>query len=177
VDDLVVPIRAEAHGLPFAAGFFDVVVSVDAYHYFGTDDLYLSYLLTLLVRGGRIGVVVPGIREETDDLPRPLSDHWDPEYWSFHSPAWWRRQWERTDAVDVDLADFLPDGRDLWMRWGQVLRDANITVEDGVPRPTEEVDDLALLESDTTGLLGFTRVVGRRRRRPIVAHSSAADRA
>ena len=40
----VYPIHAEAHALPFAEGFFDALVSVDAYHYFGTDDLYLGYL-------------------------------------------------------------------------------------------------------------------------------------
>ena len=43
VEQLVFPIHAEAHDLPFAAGFFDAVVSVDAYHYFGTDDMYLLY--------------------------------------------------------------------------------------------------------------------------------------
>ena len=39
VEDRVFPIHAEAHALPFADGFFDAMVSVDAYHYFGTDDL------------------------------------------------------------------------------------------------------------------------------------------
>ena len=33
---------AEAHDLPFSDGFFDAMISVDAYHYFGTDDLYLE---------------------------------------------------------------------------------------------------------------------------------------
>jgi cyclopropane fatty-acyl-phospholipid synthase-like methyltransferase len=38
----VLPVHAEAHALPFAEGYFDVIVSFDAYHYFGTDDLYLG---------------------------------------------------------------------------------------------------------------------------------------
>jgi cyclopropane fatty-acyl-phospholipid synthase-like methyltransferase len=42
VGDSVTPIHAEAHALPFAAGFFDAIVSFDAYQYFGTDDLYLG---------------------------------------------------------------------------------------------------------------------------------------
>jgi len=37
LEDVVFPIRAEAHDLPFADGYFDAVVSIDAYHYFGTD--------------------------------------------------------------------------------------------------------------------------------------------
>ncbi len=38
----VFPIHAEAHALPYAHEFFDALVSLDAYHYFGTDDLYLA---------------------------------------------------------------------------------------------------------------------------------------
>ena len=41
VSDCVFPIHAEAHALPYADGFFDAILSVDAYHYFGTDNLYL----------------------------------------------------------------------------------------------------------------------------------------
>ena len=40
VDSLVYPIHAEAHDLPFAFDFFDVIVSLDAYHYFGTEEMY-----------------------------------------------------------------------------------------------------------------------------------------
>ena len=32
-----------AHALPYADGYFDCLLSVDAYHYFGTADLYLDY--------------------------------------------------------------------------------------------------------------------------------------
>src|SRR6058998_3707963 len=56
----VFPIYAEAHSLPFANGFFDAIVSFDAYHYFGTDDLYLGYCSRFLRPGGRIGIMVPG---------------------------------------------------------------------------------------------------------------------
>ena len=37
VDDKVFPIHAEAHALPYADNFFDAAISIDAYHYFGTD--------------------------------------------------------------------------------------------------------------------------------------------
>ena len=35
------PIHAEAHDLPYAEGFFDAILSMDSYQYYGTDDLYL----------------------------------------------------------------------------------------------------------------------------------------
>src|ERR1044072_9603865 len=40
VDDGVFPIHADARSLPFAAEFFDAIVCLDAFVYFGTDDLY-----------------------------------------------------------------------------------------------------------------------------------------
>src|SRR5579872_4718892 len=61
VEDRVFPIHAEAHSLPFADGFFDAAVSLDAYHYFGTDDLYLPRFARLVKPGGQIGIVVPGV--------------------------------------------------------------------------------------------------------------------
>lgn len=62
--DRVLPMRVEAHDLPFAEGSFDAIVSIDAYQYFGTNDLYLPTLARLLKPGGRIGVVVPALRQE-----------------------------------------------------------------------------------------------------------------
>src|SRR3954452_25210630 len=55
VEDGVFPIHADARALPFAAGFFDAVVSLDSFPYYGTDSLYLAYLARFLKPGGRLG--------------------------------------------------------------------------------------------------------------------------
>ncbi len=60
----VFPIHAEAHTLPYASDFFEAIVSLDAYHYFGTDDLYLGYISQFVRPGGTIGIVVPGVLQE-----------------------------------------------------------------------------------------------------------------
>jgi ubiquinone/menaquinone biosynthesis C-methylase UbiE len=39
----IYPIHADARTLPFASDFFDAIVSIDAFPYFGTDDHYLNY--------------------------------------------------------------------------------------------------------------------------------------
>jgi cyclopropane fatty-acyl-phospholipid synthase-like methyltransferase len=44
VADGVFPLNADARSLPFASDFFDAIVCIDSFSYFGTDDLYLSYL-------------------------------------------------------------------------------------------------------------------------------------
>ena len=54
VDDGVFPIHADARSLPFATEFFDAVVSIDSFVYYGTDDLYLNYLVRFLKPGGSL---------------------------------------------------------------------------------------------------------------------------
>jgi SAM-dependent methyltransferase len=161
-EDLVVPIHAEAHALPFADGFFDAVVSIDAYHYFGTEQLYLSMLAELVRPGGRIGIAVPGLVEELDAVPDHLAGWWDPEFWSFHSPAWWRELWERSGVMEVEHADLIPGAVDEWALWEE------ISAERGEPRredhlPPSDPDAAAYLRADGGRALGFTRVVGRTR--------------
>lgn len=160
VADRVLPVHAEAHDLPFGDGTFDAIVSVDAYHYFGTDDLYLPALTRLLKPGGRIGVVVPGLREELegDEPPEHLRPYWEPDFWSFHSPAWWRRHWTRSGAVRVETADWLEDGWRDWQLWSEVCAEES---------PYEWMARMArgsveLIEADRGRALGFVRIVGRR---------------
>jgi cyclopropane fatty-acyl-phospholipid synthase-like methyltransferase len=43
-------IRVEAHDILFANGFFDAIVSMDSYHYFGADALYLPDRFSHLVK-------------------------------------------------------------------------------------------------------------------------------
>jgi SAM-dependent methyltransferase len=48
--------RREAHQLPFAHDFFDVVVALDSYHYFGTDDCCIGYITRHLKADGLVEV-------------------------------------------------------------------------------------------------------------------------
>src|SRR5579862_2689171 len=52
----VFPIHANARALPFADEFFDAIVSIDSFMYYGTDDMYLNYLARFVKPGGLIGI-------------------------------------------------------------------------------------------------------------------------
>ncbi len=151
----VFPIHAEAHTLPFAYEFFDAIVSIDAYHYFGTDDLYLGYLLQFLKPSAQIGIVAPGFRQELEgDIPEHLKPYWEWEFCSFHSPEWWCKHWEKTGQVTIELADMLPEGWEHWMRWMEA-----IFGREGQDYAKREA---VMLQSDAGRHLGFTRLVARR---------------
>ena len=111
VEDGVFPLHADARSLPFAPDFFDAIVCIDSFPYFGTDDLYLNYLAQFVKPGGPIGIAGAGLVQEIEGaVPDHLREWWTQDFWAFHSAAWWRRHWERTGIMDVELADTMPDG-------------------------------------------------------------------
>ena len=127
VDHLVYPIHAEAHSLPYADGFFDAVVSINALQFFATGEYYMHHHFARLVKpGGQFGIVVPGIYQEFEgDAPDYLGKLWEPEFYSWHTPAWWRRHWSRTGLVEVLLADAFPDGEGtrIFKAWEMIVSD------------------------------------------------------
>jgi SAM-dependent methyltransferase len=152
------PIAVEAHSLPFAEEFFDAVVSLDAYHYFGTNELYLPSIVTLIVPDGQIGIVAPGNSVELEELPPGLPEGLpSADFFTFRSASWWERMWKRSGLVEVETAEMVPGGHDLWER--------SLDLEMAWFGDGE--DDLAsgdrqMLASGPGQSLGFSLIVGRR---------------
>lgn len=114
----VIPLRVDAHKLPFAAEYFDAIVAHDCYSYFGTDDLYLNYLVQFVKPGGQLGIAGAGLMQEiTPPLPAHLTPIWSTDFWCLHSADWWQKHWSRTGLVTVELADSMPDASDIWSTW------------------------------------------------------------
>jgi ubiquinone/menaquinone biosynthesis C-methylase UbiE len=151
VDHAVFPIRADARSLPFPDEFFDVVIGIDSFMYFGTDDLYLNYLARFLKPEGQLGIAMAGFAQE---LPSPVPAHMA-EWWvaekpyCLHSAAWWRQHWERTGIVAVETFDTMPDGWHYWREWLKIVAPAN-TME------------LTALEVDAGRNFAYTRTIARR---------------
>lgn len=151
VEASVFPIHADARSLPFATEFFDAIVSIDSFIYYGTDDLYLHYLARFLKPGGVMGIAGSGlVREVEGPVPEALRQWWTPELWCLHSAAWWRRHWERTGFMDIQVADTMPEGWQLWRDWQKEVAPDNIV-------------EIKALEADRGQTLGYVRVVGLRR--------------
>ncbi len=153
LENQVFPIHAEAHTLPYAEGFFDAAVSLDAYHYFGTDDLYLEYYSKFVKAGGELGIVCPGLQQEfTDGIPEHLVGYYDGQ--SFHSPEWWQAHWTRGNFVTVTHTHMISDGWKQWLTWNEICK----TQGYGFYQP-----DIDMLQQDQGRNLGFTRVVARKK--------------
>ena len=147
----VYPIHADARALPFATEFFDAVVSIDSFVYYGTDDLYLGTLARFVKPDGVIAIAGAGLVEEMDgEVPSHLRTWWEPALCCLHSAAWWRRHWERSGVVLVDVSDTLADGWQYWLDWQRVAAPANSV-------------EIEALEADRGRWLGYVRTVSRRR--------------
>lgn len=97
VSHLTVPLQFDALQLPFAEEFFDAVVSVDAYHYFGNNDVYFKDVLRpVLKQGGIVAMAFPGMKYEVQkNLPEEMKPFWEPEALEmWHSINWWRPKFE-----------------------------------------------------------------------------------
>ncbi len=150
LSDRVFPIHADARALPFAAEFFDAVVSIDSFSYYGTDNLYLNYLANFVKPAGQIGIAGAGLINEFEVIPEHLRKMWTEDFWCLHSSDWWRRHWERTGIVDIEVADTMPDGWKFWIEWHKT----------GHPDNTLEIDTV---EADAGTNLGYVRCLARRR--------------
>jgi SAM-dependent methyltransferase len=151
VDRHVFPIRANARALPFAMEFFDAILSIDSFIYYGTDDLYLNYLARFLRPGGHLGVAQAGLTIEMgDSIPEHLRQWWTTDLNCLHSAAWLSRHWKRSAVFDVELADTMPDGWRLWADWHKTI----------APQNKVEID---ALEADRGTNIGYVRAIGRRR--------------
>jgi cyclopropane fatty-acyl-phospholipid synthase-like methyltransferase len=75
VDDAVFPLRADARSLPFAPGFFDAVVSVDSFVYYGTDadrGRHLGYVRAVARRRADVEPEAPITSLPTEYVKRPV---------------------------------------------------------------------------------------------------------
>ncbi len=118
LEDKVIPISVNARKLPFATDFFDAIISIDAFQYFGTDMLYLPYVVQFLKPGGSIGFASPGMTTEISyEIPAHLKPIWTSDYWCLRSENWWRQHWARTGLVDVKTSETMKDGWKLWAEW------------------------------------------------------------
>lgn len=156
--DRILPLHAEAHDLKFAHDSFDAIVSVDAYHYFGTDSLYVEYVSRFLRPGGQLGVVVPALTEELDEIPEHLKPYWTWDFAAFHSAQWWRRLWERTGKIEIEAADVDPDGWRHWVMWDDLCA---IASENEWIREMS-AKDAAMVREDAGRTFTFSRLAGRK---------------
>ena len=156
LEEQIFPLRADARELPFPRDFFDAIICVNSLFFFATDDIYLKHHLIPRVKiGGQIGSVVPGFFAEYEgsppaDIPDHLKRYWEScMLYTWHSAAWWKRHWLKTEQVEIEVADNFPkkEGYQTYLEWERII---------GYPQK--------IAEDDEGRNITFSRLVVRRQK-------------
>ena len=117
---VVIPVKADAENLPFEKSFFDAVVSIDSYNYFGRDPKYLDEkLLPFVKNGGLIYIAIPGMKKDChENLPKELLLSWTPEQLEYmHDADYWRKMVSRSVGAEVISVNEMESNDEVWADW------------------------------------------------------------
>ena len=113
----IVPVKADAENLPFEKEFFDAVVSIDSYNYFGRDSRYLDEkLLPFVKSGGYLYIAIPGMKKDChEDLPQELLLSWTPEQLDYmHDVRYWRDIVGKSCDAEIVSVHEMESNEEVW---------------------------------------------------------------
>ena len=120
IDEQVMPISVDAtQGLPFAKGYFDLLISVDGYHYFGDQAGVLGTMASFVKKGGYIALAIPGIIYEFgDNVPEEMKPFWNADMErTIHSLEWWEELWSKDKGLEIMDIREMDCCKQSWDEW------------------------------------------------------------
>lgn len=120
IEDKAFPVFVDAtKELPFAQGYFDVLFTVDAYHYFGDTMQMLPSLMPFVKKGGYIAIAIPGLKYEFgDNVPEEMQPFWNDEVArTIRSMEWWKALWQKTEGLDIVDISQMDCCEQAWREW------------------------------------------------------------
>lgn len=118
--DQIIPVKADAENPPFEPDFFDAVVSIDSYNYFGRSGAYLdAKLLPCVKSGGLLYLSFPGMKKDVhDSLPSELLLSWTPEQLDYlHDVVYWRNIFEKSTGAEILSLEEMESNEEVWNDW------------------------------------------------------------
>lgn len=119
MQDQLIPVCEDANNLPFEAGMFDALISIDSYHYFGgKEGFFTSKILPILKKGGVALIAIPGMKSQFHDQSESLLTQWlGDEAYMFQSAEYWKRvigESEELETVEIWELDAFEQP---WQEW------------------------------------------------------------
>ncbi len=122
LENQIIPMHADAGDLPYADEYFDAIVSIDSYHYFGTEPDYMDKLAPLVKKGGTIALGFPGVKKEFNGvLPDEMMSYWekvkDDILKTFHSIPWWKELLSKSNEISIESIQEMQCFEECWKDW------------------------------------------------------------
>lgn len=155
----VYPLKINARELPFPQNFFDIIIVVDSYMYFGTDERYTPYISQFLKPGGMIGMVDICFSKEINyiaELPEFMKEHYQDKWYFVHSLEWWVKMWNKTGHLKITNAEIAPQNQFII---NEYIEDFN---------SIKKTDAIAeALKQDKSGMINIFRMAAQRSEKAI----------
>ena len=116
----IVPVKADATDLPFEKDFFDGLVCIDSYNYFGRDKSFLDEkLLPFIKSGGYIYLAITGMKKDLhDNIPPELLLSWTPEQLDYiHDADYWKDIVSACKGAEVISVSEMESNEEVWADW------------------------------------------------------------
>lgn len=130
-NDEVIPVKADAENMPFKENFFDALVSIDSYNYFGRDEYVLdNKILPYIKSGGYIYIAIPGMKKDCHtNLPPELLLSWTPEQLDYmHDISYWRSIVSKSSLSELINIYEMQSNDEVWADW--LMQDNEYAVGD-----------------------------------------------
>lgn len=152
ITDKVIPILIDAtQSLPFSERYFDILFTVDSYHYFGGIPEMLPSLIRFVKKGGYIAISVPSIKYEFgENIPKDMQPWWkDPEVKrTIRSLGFWKDLWHKANGIEIINISEMSCHKQAWDEW---LASSN----------PYALEDLAMMEADNGQYWNTTQLIAK----------------
>lgn len=146
----IIPIHSDATQLPFAEDYFDAVISVDAYHYFGCNETYFdSCLSKFLKKDALIAIGVPGMKHELNNcVPEEMKPYWsEADLSTWNTCEWWEKTLIKSDSFFIKEIKEMDCFEEAWQDW---LKTDN----------KYAIGDRAMVETDNGKYMNLISIIG-----------------
>lgn len=147
-ENRIIPLNTSAENLPFAYHYFDMIVSVDAYHYFGTDKLFFKEKIKPYLKdNGLIFIAVPGMKDDYEKVPQDLKGFISDEDFRFFKSIKYYKNILKENIKEIKIEE-MKCFNEAWDSW--------LTTDNPYA-----VEDIELLKSDNGKFLNLIGIKGK----------------
>ena len=121
LEDKVIPVHGDAMDMPFAHEYFDAVISVDSYHYFGCKEgVFAEKILPFVKKKGCVMIAIPGLKAQPQGELKKLFETWaeGDDSLLFKTAEWWEKLLKKECGNCCEIAVKEAECFDIaWQEW------------------------------------------------------------
>ncbi len=137
-DKEIIPVLGDATDLKFEKDYFDAIISIDSYNYFGRDINYLDdKLLPFVKKNGYIYIAIPGMKKDIhNNIFEELKLSWNSEQLDYiHDIDYWKKIISKSKNSEIVAIYEMESNEECWNDWincdNEYARNDKMAIEAG----------------------------------------------